>query len=271
MVFLSVTGDVLNANQQAAFKSYVLNGGGFVAIHGAVFGPLACEDQWAWYGEMFCCAFKNHSGVVPATVDIEDPAHPSTGGLPARWQRTDEWYNFDGTPRGRAHVLATVDESTYRGGTMGKDHPIAWCRDVGKGRMWYTAMGHTESSFAEPLFLAHLLGGISYAADVRLAGAVPAAESRAPLSWRRETGAVALLQGPQVVWQFNFGTGVTKPAFSSRGAARRAGAHLGPTGRPPLASRAVVLMEVHRWRQLLGGGSEDRPRPGANRVARAAD
>jgi type 1 glutamine amidotransferase len=213
VVFLSVTGNVLDPDQQAAFKSYVLNGGGFAAIHGAIFGPLACEDQWAWYGEMFCCAFKNHSGIVPATVDIEDPTHPSTADLPIRWQRTDEWYNFNGTPRGRAHVLATVDESTYSGGSMGGDHPIAWCRTVGKGRMWYTAMGHTESSFGEPLFLRHLLGGIRYVAGIQPPGGIPTPESHASLAWKREAGAVALLQGLHVVWQFNFGSGATKPYF----------------------------------------------------------
>jgi len=213
VVFLSVTGDVLDAGQQGAFKDYVLGGGGFAAIHGAVFGPLACEDQWAWYGEMFCCAFKDHSGIVPAAVDIEDPAHPSTVGLPRRWQRTDEWYNFNGTPRGRAHVLATVDESTYRGGTMGADHPIAWCRTVGQGRMWYTAMGHTESSFAEPLFRRHLLGGIRYAAGIGLTGGAPAPESPAPLAWKRGAGTVALVQGTEAVWEFDFGAGATKPHF----------------------------------------------------------
>lgn len=213
VVFLSVTGNVLDPDQQAAFKNYVLNGGGFAAIHGAVYGPLACEDQWTWYGEMFCCAFRNHSGIVPATVDIEDPAHPSTIDLPARWQRTDEWYNFNGTPRGRAHVLATVDESTYSGGTMGADHPIAWCLSVGKGRMWYTAMGHTESSFAEPLFRRHLLGGIWYAAGIEVPWGIPTPDSHASLGWRRESGAVALLQGPQVVWRFNFGADATKPHF----------------------------------------------------------
>ena len=134
VVFLSVTGNVLDPYEESALKSYIESGGGFVGIHGAVFGPLACEDKWAWYGGMFCCAFTNHSKVQPATVNIEDASNASTAGLPARWQRTDEWYNFTGTPRGCARVLATVDESTYTGGTMGKDHPIVWCRRVGKGR-----------------------------------------------------------------------------------------------------------------------------------------
>lgn len=160
VVFLSAIGDVLNPDQESALKSYVTGGGGFMAIHGAVFGPLACEDKWGWYGEMFCCAFSNHSRVVPALVNLDDAAHASNAGLPAHWQRTDEWYNFTGTPRGCSRVLATVDETTYEGGRMGKDHPVVWCRRVGQGRMWYTAMGHTESSFAEPLFQKHLLGGI---------------------------------------------------------------------------------------------------------------
>jgi len=160
VLFLSVTGDVLNSEQEAAFKNFVTGGGGFVAIHGAMFGPSACEDKWDWYGSMFGCAFKNHSAIVPALVKVEEGAHPSTINLPTEWRRTDEWYNYTGTPRGSTFVLATVDESSYKGGTMGSDHPISWWRPVGQGRMWFTAMGHTEASFSEPHFRQHLLGGI---------------------------------------------------------------------------------------------------------------
>ena len=168
-VFLSVTGNVLDTNQEATLKNFVVQGGGFAAIHGAIFGPSACEDKWHWYGDMFCCAFTNHSKIVAGVVNTEDPSNPSTMGLPARWHRVDEWYNLSGSPRGCARVLATVDESTYAGGSMGEDHPIAWCRRVEQGRMWYTAMGHTPESFSEPLFCQHLLGGI-----VCVAGSVPA-------------------------------------------------------------------------------------------------
>jgi cytochrome c len=164
ILFLSVTGDVLNSDQENALKNYVESGGGFVAIHGAIFGPSACEAHWQWYGQMFCCTFTNHSAVMPGDVLIQDPTHPSSAGLPTRWQRADEWYNYTDNPRSCSHVIAVVDEATYRGGLVGKDHPITWCRRVGQGRMWYTAMGHTESSFSEPLFLQHLLGGIRVAA-----------------------------------------------------------------------------------------------------------
>ena len=46
---------------------------------------------------------------------------------------------------------------------MGPDHPIAWCHSVGTGRSWYTGLGHTNETFAEPLYRAHLAGGIRYA------------------------------------------------------------------------------------------------------------
>lgn len=173
VVFLSATGDVLNEPQEKAFKEYVLGGGGFAGIHGALFGPSACEDKWAWYGELCCASFKNHSAVVPARVDVEDRINPSTAALPPHWERTDEWYNYDGTPRGQAHVLATVDESTYTGGKVGADHPIAWCKRMGKGIMWYTAMGHTEESFKDPLFLKHVLGGIELAAGRKVGDLAP--------------------------------------------------------------------------------------------------
>jgi len=68
-------------------------------------------------------------------------------------------------------VLARVDESTYSGGGMGSDHPIAWCHEAAGGRAFYTGLGHTIESYAEPLFRAHLLGGILWAA--RLAGSSP--------------------------------------------------------------------------------------------------
>jgi type 1 glutamine amidotransferase len=61
-------------------------------------------------------------------------------------------------------VLATLDEASYSGGKMGADHPIAWCQEINGGRSWYTAMGHTAESYAEPFYRQHLLGGIESAA-----------------------------------------------------------------------------------------------------------
>jgi type 1 glutamine amidotransferase len=160
VVFLSTTGDILDGGQQAAFERYIAAGGGFVGVHSA----SDTEYDWPWYGGLVGVYIKSHSSVQPAAIAVSDRVHPSTRALPAIWRRSDEWYDFRENPRGRVHVLATIDESSYSGGQMGADHPIAWCRFYEGGRAWYTALGHTRESYTEPLFLRHLLGGIRFAA-----------------------------------------------------------------------------------------------------------
>jgi type 1 glutamine amidotransferase len=162
IVFLNTTGDVLDVGQKAAFERYIRSGGGFVGIHSA----SDTEYRWPWYGRLVGAYFASHPQIQRARVRTEDANHPSTKGLPAAWERTDEWYNFRSNPRGAVHILATLDESTYSGGTMGADHPIAWCQAIDGGRSWYTAMGHTIESYAEPIFRRHLLGGVESAAGV---------------------------------------------------------------------------------------------------------
>jgi glucose/arabinose dehydrogenase/type 1 glutamine amidotransferase len=165
VVFLNTTGDVLNSAQQAAFENYIETGGGFVGVHSAA----DTEYAWPWYGQLVGAYFASHPAIQTATIKVADQVHPSTAGLPDRWVRSDEWYNYRLNPRGTVHVLATLDETTYNGGTMGFDHPIAWCQNVELGRSWYTGLGHTTASYGEPLFREHLLGGIRFAA-----GDVPA-------------------------------------------------------------------------------------------------
>lgn len=165
VVFLSTTGDILDGDQQAAFERYIQAGGGFVGIHSAA----DTEYDWSWYGELIGAYFKSHPQIQTATVKVADRIHPSTAMLPKSWVRTDEWYNFRANPRGKVHVLATLDESTYSGGANAPDHPIAWCHEYDGGRAWYTAGGHTNESYSEPLFLAHLLGGIEFAAGAKAA------------------------------------------------------------------------------------------------------
>ena len=162
VVFLSTTGDVLDDEQQAAFKRYIEKGGGFVGIHAAA----DTEDDWPWYGRLVGAYFQSHPpGIHTAMVLVSDREHPSTKMLPQQWSRRDEWYNYRARPPSTVRVLASLDETTYEGGTMSNDHPIAWCHEFDGGRAWYTGGGHTTASWAEPLFLEHVLGGILWAAD----------------------------------------------------------------------------------------------------------
>ncbi|MET9256419.1 ThuA domain-containing protein [Streptomyces sp. NPDC003717] len=159
VVFLSTTGDVLDAGQQTAFEQYLGAGGGYVGIHAAA----DTEYDWPFYEGLAGAWFQSHPAIQSATVKVEDRAHDATAHLGATWQRTDEWYNYRTNPRTTAHVLASLDESSYSGGSMNGDHPIAWCKDYAGGRAFYTGGGHTEESFADPAFRRHLLGGIRWA------------------------------------------------------------------------------------------------------------
>ncbi|MEE6260404.1 ThuA domain-containing protein [Plantactinospora sonchi] len=164
VVWLSTTGDVLDADQQTAFERYIQAGGGYAGVHAA----SDTEYDWPWYGDLVGAYFASHPANQQATVKVEDHAHESTKSLPDTWSRYDEWYNFRDNPRADVHVLASLDETSYSpgSGAMGHDHPFAWCQDYDGGRAWYTAGGHTQQSYAEPEFLAHLLGGIQTAAGV---------------------------------------------------------------------------------------------------------
>ncbi|MEU9848685.1 ThuA domain-containing protein [Streptomyces sp. NPDC047985] len=169
VVFLSTTGDVLNADQQKAFENYVATGGGYMGIHAAA----DTEYDWPFYGGLVGAYFSSHPAIQPATVRVEDHEHPATAHLGDEWNRTDELYNYRTNPRGQARILATLDETTYTGGTMNGDHPITWCQTYQGGRSFYTGLGHTKESYADPAFRRLLLGGLRYASGQVKADCTP--------------------------------------------------------------------------------------------------
>lgn len=163
VVFLSTTGDILNDQQQKTFQQFIERGGGFVGIHAAA----DTEYDWPWYGKLVGAYFESHPEIQRATIRVEDPNHPTASFLPKEWVRTDEWYNYRANPRPIVHVIATLDESTYKGGKMGSDHPIIWCHEIGKGRAWYTGLGHTAESYSEPMFLKSIAAAIEWVSAKR--------------------------------------------------------------------------------------------------------
>lgn len=158
VVFMSTTGNILNAEQQTAFEKYIQSGRGFVGVHAAT----DTEYDWPWYNQLVGAYFKSHPKQQEAVLNIVDDTHISTKHLPKTWKRFDEWYNFKSI-QPNLNILITIDEKTYTGGANGDPHPMAWYHDFDGGRAFYTEFGHTDESFKDPLFLQHLLGGIRYA------------------------------------------------------------------------------------------------------------
>ena len=161
---------LLNDTELAAFQGYIRSGGGYVGLHAATDSMHTVP----WYSQLTGggARFVSHPAQQTATMRVESPAHPSTAMLPKEWVRFDEWYNFSTNPREDVHVLITLDESTYNPGrnAMGADHPLAWCQNFEGGRSWYEGAGHTDASWADPLFLQHVLGGIEWTAGLVTGG-----------------------------------------------------------------------------------------------------
>lgn len=172
VVFNNVSGDVFTPAQRNALKSFIEKGGGFVGVHGSG-GDFSYD--WRWYVEHLIGAqFIGHPmdpQLQEAVVRVEDRGHPASRGLPREWKRTDEWYSFERAPRRPDfHVIATLDERTYspkavwgQDLAMGRDHPIAWWHCIGRGRVFYSAMGHTAEAYAEPAYRAMLQGAVQWA------------------------------------------------------------------------------------------------------------
>lgn len=158
VIFLNTTGTLFNEVQRTALQQYIRSGGGVTGVHAAT----DTEYEWPWYNKMIGAWFDNHPKQQAAKLIVKDKNHLATKHLPDVWERKDEWYNFKNINPG-IKVLITIDEKSYEGGKNGDFHPMAWYHNFEGGRVFYTGLGHTDESYAEPLFLQHLLGGIQYA------------------------------------------------------------------------------------------------------------
>lgn len=160
VVFLNTTGDVLNGEQQTAFERYIQAGGGYVGIHAAT----DTEYEWPWYGKLAGAYFLDHpmpNNVQKGKFIVTMKNHWATKGMPDEFERSDEFYSFKAISP-KINVVLKIDEKSYVGGKNPDFHPMSWYQEFDGGRSFYTAMGHTDETFAEPLFLNHLWAGINY-------------------------------------------------------------------------------------------------------------
>jgi glucose/arabinose dehydrogenase/cytochrome c551/c552/type 1 glutamine amidotransferase len=158
VIFLNTTGNVLNSPQQISFERFIQAGGGYAGIHAAA----DTEYDWPWYGKLAGGYFISHPQIQEATLNVVDRTHIASKHLPEKWIRKDEWYNYKELNT-NVKVLLSLDEKSYQGGKNGENHPISWFHEFDGGRAFYTGLGHTNESYADPLYLKHILGGIKYA------------------------------------------------------------------------------------------------------------
>jgi hypothetical protein len=137
VIFANTTGD-LPLPDKEAFIDWVKAGGGFVGMHAA--GDTF--HHFAPYLDMVGAEFKKHEAQVEVEPINEDPKCPACAHLPPTWKVFDEIYQFQNFERPKVHGLLTLDK--HPNNKTPGDYPISWCKQFGKGRVFYTSLGHRE-------------------------------------------------------------------------------------------------------------------------------
>ncbi len=154
IVFASTTGELdLTDEQKADFMSFIKEDGkGFVGIHAA----LDTNYKWPEYGEMIGGWFDEHPwGTFNAPIVVEDPTFPAVRHFPARFTKRDEIYQAKSWSRDKVNVLLRLDESKLdynnpRVHRQDHDFAVAWAKTYGKGRVFYSTLGHTREAWDDP-------------------------------------------------------------------------------------------------------------------------
>lgn len=155
----------------AAFTKYIEEGkGGWIGFHHAtLLGEFDGFPMWQWFSDfMGGIRFTNYiPGFASATVNVEDKTHPVMKGMPTNFTiDKDEWYTYDKSPRPNVHVIASVDESTYKPDSKTKmgDHPVIWTNEKMKARNIYIFMGHSPDLFDNKAYTTLFTNAIFWAA-----------------------------------------------------------------------------------------------------------
>jgi uncharacterized protein len=159
--FANTTGD-LGIPDMRVFLDWIAAGHGFLGAHSA----SDTDHESAEYLAMLGGEFETHGAIVPGDIRVDDPSDPSVAHLAPRFTITDELYRFSRSSRSSVHVLLSMDRVPNDGvGVAGApaDLLMAWRRDYGSGRVFYTALGHRDEVWQDPRFQQHLLGALRWA------------------------------------------------------------------------------------------------------------
>jgi type 1 glutamine amidotransferase len=179
VIFANTTGD-LPIPDKGAFLDWLRSGKAFIGMHAA----SDTFPNWPEYIEMVGGHFQRHGAQVGVDCCVEDTVHPSTAHLGKLWPiQQEEIYLFKNYDASRVHELLILDKHP-NDKTPGR-FPVAWTRDYGKGRVFYTSLGHREDIWdtdpsikdrknpvaVSKAYQAHILGGIEWALGLKAAPA----------------------------------------------------------------------------------------------------
>ena len=163
--------ELFNTEQREAILGFIKNGGGFFGIHSAAdCGTSVGKSKKTWpeITEMIGGAFDGHPWTHKGMYGIrnEDPNHPLVAPLEGKnFKISDEIYKHKDYKRENQRVLWSIDmlESYKPKGRKDHDHAVLWVKNYGKGRVFFSALGHNESVFANEKILQVWLNGLQFA------------------------------------------------------------------------------------------------------------
>lgn len=172
VVFAGTTGD-LSLPSREAFLNWIRSGKVFIGIHSAT-------DTFKGYQpfiEMIGGEFKAHGPQLKVSLINEDSKHAATKNIAETTEIFDEIYVFKNFNQAKVRVLLSLNKNPNKDDKENFDkaglYPVAWCREYGKGRVFYTALGHREDVLESEMFAKHLLGGIQWALKIAKGSAKP--------------------------------------------------------------------------------------------------
>lgn len=178
VVLFFTTGNPVNKEELQDLQEWVRNGGGFAGTH--------CATDTLYnttYGELIGAYFQNHPWHQKVRLNVESPDHPGAAGFKDGDEITDEIYQFHNEPysRDKLHIILSIDNDSIDTQKQGvaredKDFAVAWVRDYGKGKVFYTSLGHRKEVWRDKRFQDHLIGGIKWAAGVVPGDSTPSAK-----------------------------------------------------------------------------------------------
>ncbi len=164
-VMFYTTGELpMTDEEKSAFAEFIKSGHGFVGVHSAT----DTFYTWPTYLEIVGGYFNNHPWHQEVTVDVVDPSNKIVSMWGKSFQINDEIYQISDFQYKDTHVLMKLDPSSVdlkKPGVQRRFYgwPMAWTRTYGKGRMFYTGLGHEEAVWKDARFQEMLLNAIKWA------------------------------------------------------------------------------------------------------------
>jgi type 1 glutamine amidotransferase len=176
VVLFFTTGNPVNKEELKDLLEWVTNGGGFAATH--------CGSDTLYnteYGSLVGGYFDGHPWTQKVKLKVEDPKHAAGKGFKDGDEIEDEIYQFREAPysREKLHIILSIDNDSIdltKGKRKDNDYAVSWCAEYGKGRSFYTSLGHRREVWRDPRYQEHLIGGIKWTLRQAEGDATPSAK-----------------------------------------------------------------------------------------------